>query len=197
LTLSLAQLGYHVTGLDNAPQMLSIAREKAAASQQHIEFICQDMRQPYKDINLDAVVCFYGGLNFLNTAEALQQGFTTVLHALRPGGLLAFDLFSVDKMRILFSGVRAADYGDFYVVTKSTCDEDGQIRHSVTFFLRNGDNHYRREEELHQIRIHPLAQVQQLLTEVGFEVLAVEALYPQVNARLLQDVSLIIAQKPR
>jgi ubiquinone/menaquinone biosynthesis C-methylase UbiE len=196
LTLPLAQLGYQMTGLDRAPAMLAIARQKATASQQPITFVCQDMCQPYPGAAVDAVTCFYGGLNFLTSAAALHHCFCAVYNVLKPGGLFAFDQFSPAKMHALFTGTKAADYGDFYVITKSTCDAADQIMHNVTFFLRNGEAHYRREEEQHQLRIHPPAEVQQLLQQAGFALLTVEPFYPQVQSKLLQDVSLLIAQKP-
>ncbi|MCP4429146.1 MAG: class I SAM-dependent methyltransferase [Chloroflexi bacterium] len=196
LTLPLAERGYAVTGLDIAPEMLAVAREKAAEMNRDIAFICQDMTEPFAASGFDAVACFYGGLNFLNSPAALRQCLENVYAALKPGGLFAFEQFSADKMRAAFSGTQAGDFGDFYVVTHSACDDDGQVRHNVTFFLRNEDGSYRREEERHRIRIHPFAEIKQLLAEVGFTLHSVEPIYPHVDAKSLADVYLFVAQKP-
>ena len=53
--------------------------------------------------------CFYGGLNFLNSSEALRRAFTCIYAALKPGGVFVFDQFSAAKMRTTFAGTQAAD----------------------------------------------------------------------------------------
>jgi SAM-dependent methyltransferase len=195
LTIPLALAGYEMVGLDLSPEMLAVAGEKAAEAGLAIEFVCQDMRTPYEGEGVDAVICFYGGLNFLDSQESLRAGMAAAYGALRPGGLFAFEQFGAGKMRAIFNGTRAADMGEFYVVTDSRTDETGQVTHNVTFFLREEDGRYRREEERHCLRIHPAEEVKSLLEEGGFSLLSVGELYPAVEARLLQDVYLYVAQK--
>jgi SAM-dependent methyltransferase len=196
LTIPMADLGIQVAGLDIAPQMLAIARDKAAAADQEIVFSCQDMRQAYGGDPVDAVTCVGGSIHFLDTNEALSEGLTTMYRALRPGGLLAFDLFAAGKMRTLFTGTRAGDQGDFYAVTTSRCDDTGHITHDLVFFLRDGDDRYRREDERHRLRIHDLATVRQILADVGFTPPTIERLHPTIDAEYLRDVSLILTRKP-
>lgn len=195
LTIPLAQAGFQMTGLDLSPEMLAVARGKAAEADLDIAFVCQDMRRPYAGAPVNVVTCFYGGLNFLNSSQALQEGLAATYAALKPGGLFVFEQFGAAKMQAIFNGTRAADLGDFYVVTDSQTDEAGQVRHNITFFLREGDGRYRREVEQHCLRIHPAEEVKSLLTDTGFSLLSVRELYPQVNARLLKDVHLYIAQR--
>jgi SAM-dependent methyltransferase len=176
--------------------MLAIAREKVAAAGLDIPFVCQDISTPYTAAPVDAATCFYGGLNFLNSSEALQRAFTCIYAALKPGGIFVFDQFSASKMRATFAGSQAADFNDFFGVTRSKCDAYGQVTRTVTFFLREPDGHYRREEEHHHIRIHPFEEITSLLEAAGFVCQTVESIYPQVNVKALQDVSLFVAQKP-
>lgn len=190
LTIPMARLGFDVSGLDVAPGMLAIAREKAAGLD--IGFTCQDMRAPYPGTPVDAVTCFFGALNFLSDAQALRQGFTAMYRALAPGGVLAFDLFPASRMRVLFAGTRATDHGDFFAVTRS--EGTDHITHRVTFFVREPDGRYRREDELHRLTVHHLPDVLELLADVGFAVLSAEPFH--VSTELLRDVALVIAQKP-
>lgn len=196
LTLPLAQAGFQVKGLDISPEMLAIAQNKASSAQLNIPFVCQDMCEAYPGELVDAVTCLYGGLNFLNSTQALKQALAQVYAALKPGGLFVFDQFSADKMRAAFTGTRAGDWDDFSVVTRSQWFETGLITHRVTFFLREPDGRYRRDEEEHHLRSHPFDELCHLLKETGFNVLQVAEIYPQVNHRLLQDVYLFVAQKP-
>lgn len=195
LTLALARLGYRVTGLDLSPEMLALAREKAAAQGLDIPFVCQDMRDVRTEL-FDAVTCFYGGLNFLDSPQALRESLTSIYQALKPGGRFLFEQFDPDYLRLLFTGTQAADFGDFYTITQSECDAAGMVRHHVTFFLREPDGRYRREEELHTIRLHPRAEVEQSLADVGFVLRSVEPLAPLLDAPLLEQASLFVAEKP-
>jgi SAM-dependent methyltransferase len=207
LSIPLARLGYRVTGLDVSEEMLALARRKAAEAGQEIKFICHDIRQPFPlpetpGASVDAITCFYHGLNFLNAEEGVRAAFEASFTALSPGGLLAFDQYSEAKMRSNFSGVKAGDYGDFFVVTQSRCDAAGQVVHVVSYFLREpdapviGPDLYRREDEIQLMLIYPFPQLEQWLAEAGFTVLSVESLYPQVEAAALEDVFLFLAQKP-
>jgi SAM-dependent methyltransferase len=187
LSIPLARLGYRVTGLDLSEEMLTLARRKAVEAGQEIEFIC---------------TCFYHGLNFLNSAEGVRAAFQASFAALSPGGLLAFDQYSEAKMRSNFSGVKAGDFGDFFIVTQSRCDAAGQVVHIVNYFLREpdtpatGPDRYRREDEIQLMLIYPFPQLEQWLADAGFTILSIEPLYPQVEAPALEDVFLFLSQKP-
>lgn len=196
LTLELARLGYEVSGLDIASEMLAVAREKAARSDLQVTWIRQDMCRPYPVAPVDAVTCFYGVLSYLLSPEDLRRCFAAVRDALAPGGVFAFDLYSEEKMRAIFSGSTAEDYGEFFFSTMSTPREDGVIDHHVTFFLDAGNGLYRREDEHHRFRLHSLAEIRQILEEAGLPVAAVEPLHPRIDAPALRDVSLVLARKP-
>ena len=195
LSLPLAQLGYQVTGLDQADAMLAAARKKATAAGQTIEFIRHDIQHLFPVNNAAAITCFYGGLNFLRSAEAVQQAIQAVYQALLPGGLFLFDQFSEDRMRIIFSGLKAADFDDFYVITQSNCNQAGYISHQVTYFLQEADGRYRRQEELQLMRIHPFTQLQQWLITAGFKLLTIEPFSSQISVPALQDDFLFVGQK--
>ncbi|MEW5988497.1 MAG: methyltransferase domain-containing protein [Chloroflexota bacterium] len=194
LTFPLAELGYQVVGLDVCPEMLAVAEAKAATNGRSVTFVCQDMRQPYQGGSVDAVTCFFGGLNYADSPAALRQTFTAVHKALKPGGLLVFELFSPEKLRAMHNGLRAADYGDFYVVSQSQIDEASHVVQRVTYFLRQADGSYRREEEEHHLQIHTQADLEQALAETGFTLLSVEPVYPAVPSAVMKDVTLFVAQ---
>lgn len=195
LMLELANHGYEMVGLDYSPEMLDLAREKADDAGIKVTFVCQDMRRPYTGRHVDAVVCFYGGLNFLTSTADLLAAFDAAYTALKPGGVLLFDQFAEAKMRASFSGIQAGDFGEFYVITQSRCDAAGAIDHRVTYFLRE-NGHYCREEEQHHIRIHPVAEVKAALADAGFNLLTKQPMYPAIEAPTLKDVHLFIARKP-
>lgn len=196
LTLELSRLGYQVAGLDRSAEMLAIAREKAARGRLPVDLIEQDMRRPYPVAPVDAVTCFYGVLSHLLSPEDLRRCFAAVHGALAPGGVLAFDLYSEERMRTMFSGPIVEDHGDFFFVGVSTPREAGIIDYHLTYFLGAGDGLYRREDEHHRYRVHSLAALRQILEEVGLPVVAVEAIPERIDAPALRDVSLVLARRP-
>lgn len=196
LTIPLARQGFRMVGLDLSPEMLDLARQKTAREKLDIDYFCQDMTVSYPLANLDAIVCFYGGLNFLNSAQLLCQGFEMVSKALKPGGLFLFEQYGPGLMRSSFAGMKAADFDNFYVILKSKADEAGQISHAVTFFIRQEDGSYRREDEQHNLRIHPFEEVEQSLGQTGFKLLECNEIYPtQLNIESFADTYLFAAQK--
>ena len=197
LTLALAQHGYTMMGLDISPQMLALARKKTAAAGATVPYMCQDIGHAYDVAPVEAIICFYGGFNFLSSTSALQQAFQQAYETLRPGGLLLFDQFTPARMRQVFNGTQAADFGEFYAITRSTTQGAQQIHHTVTYFMQEENGRYRRAEEQHEINIYPFTQLRRLLDAVGFHILSVDPLYPHVDHKTLRDASLFIAQKPK
>ena len=196
LTLPLARLGYQITGLDRSAKMLAAARHKAATAGLTITFVHGEMQQPYPVRPVDAVTCFYGGLNFLLEPEAVRLCFQAVYKVLLPGGLFLFDQFGEAKMRAAFQGIKTADFDTFYVITDSLCNTTGYVTHTVTYFLKEADGRYRRVEELQLMRIYPFDHLKSWLTEAGFEHLATTPIYPNVASKTLEEVFLFLARKP-
>ena len=85
-TIPAAQAGARVTGLDFAPALLAIARERCADAMVEIDFVegdAQDM--PFEDASFDRVVSVFGHM------FAPDQGRTAseMKRVLRPGGVIA------------------------------------------------------------------------------------------------------------
>jgi SAM-dependent methyltransferase len=86
VALPLARLGFAVTGVDIAPNLLEQARERAAAEGLTIAFDEGDAEHlPYADASFDAIVTMFGAM-FAPRPELVAAEFARVL---KPGGLLA------------------------------------------------------------------------------------------------------------
>lgn len=86
----LADLGYRVTGVDLAEEMLTLARREAAGSEQ-LEYHGGDARSVRLGRRFDAVVSLFHVMSYQVTNEDLLAAFTTAREHLRPGGLFIFD----------------------------------------------------------------------------------------------------------
>jgi ubiquinone/menaquinone biosynthesis C-methylase UbiE len=86
LSLELAARGYRVTGIDFAPAMLALAKEKAAAAGAAIRFEEADAEQlPFADGGFDLVITRH----VLWTLPHPEAAIDEWIRVLRPGGRLA------------------------------------------------------------------------------------------------------------
>jgi ubiquinone/menaquinone biosynthesis C-methylase UbiE len=85
-TIPAAKAGARVTGLDFAPRLLEIARERCADSMVEIDFVegdAQDM--PFEDASFDRVLSVFGHM----FAPDHERTATEMRRVLRPGGAIS------------------------------------------------------------------------------------------------------------
>lgn len=198
--VAMSKLGYKVTGIDQSQQMIDLARERANEAEAAVNFRVEDMRcLPFKG-EFDLVTCFFDSMNYLLTIRDLQEAIQAAFDALKPGGLYIFDMntvygLAVDWMREKTYIQNEAD--DFIEIHQQEFDYENLIATmSITIFKQRGDL-WERIEETHQERGYPVADLQFLLTETGFEIIDI---YGQLSKRTdLQTTSprvWFIARKP-
>src|ERR687885_1431041 len=92
-TIPAARTGARVTGLDFAPGLLEIARERAADAMVEIEFVEGDAQQlPFGDGSFDRVVSTFGHMfapDHRRTADEMKR-------VLRPGGVIVVACWTPD-----------------------------------------------------------------------------------------------------
>jgi len=88
LAARLTARGFRVTGVDISPAMLDYARAHAPGA----EFLLADAASFHAADACDAAVSTFDSLNHLLQPGALEAAFRNIGAALRPGGLLAFDM---------------------------------------------------------------------------------------------------------
>ena len=86
LSLELAARGHHVTGIDFAPEMLALAKDKAAAAGAQIRFEHADAENlPFAAANFDLIITRH----VLWTLPHPEAAISEWARVLRPGGRLA------------------------------------------------------------------------------------------------------------
>ena len=95
LALEFAALGCRVTGIDCSEPMLVQARRKAAECGLDIPFIHRDLADFQLPSEFDHAVCLYDSLNYIIEPDRLKQAFANIRAALKPTGLLIFDVNTV------------------------------------------------------------------------------------------------------
>ena len=91
---------YQVAGLDISPGMLTVARQKLPGA---IPLHLADMSDFRLDAKFDAVICVYHGINHLLSFADWKSFFGCVYSQLNDGGVLTFDIVTVDDLRTIAS----------------------------------------------------------------------------------------------
>lgn len=171
LTIPFAKRGFRVTGVDLSGEMLEVAANKARKSGVQAMFVRQDMAQLRLPRPVDALVCGCDGVNYLLTDDRVKQFFESAHAAIRPGGVLAFDVSSAYKIEhVLGNGFFGEERDEVAYLWSNRFDESARtVQMDLTFFCREPSGLYRRFEERHVQRAHDPERLQALLEACGFE----------------------------
>ena len=168
MTVEFADMGVRVTGMDISPDMLRIAGQKARRLGQRIVFAEQDMRHLAVPRSVDCVVCACDGVNYLTEAEDRAAFFSAAHGALRPGGVLAFDVSTAEKLLDMPGNVYAEDRDEVSWMWFSESLPDRRVRMDIAFFLRRADGLYERFDEEQVQRAHAPEELVAELKAAGF-----------------------------
>ncbi len=174
LTELLARKGYDMIGLDNAQEMLQIAREKRDASGLDILYLLQDMREFELYGTVGAVVSVCDSINYLLEEGDILRTFRLVHNYLYPGGVFLFDFNTVYKYACVIGDTTIAENReDCSFIWENYYHEEKEINeYDLTIFARGaGEEGFRRFQETHYQRGYEIDQMCRLVEEAGLQVL--------------------------
>jgi SAM-dependent methyltransferase len=146
LTRHLVDAGHRVVATDASPAMLELARE-------HVPDVMEArlLRLPDDPVpDADAIVSTGHALSYLPDEESLLRAIDSLADALRPGGVMAFDICDLQWGRDRHDE-RAAGWvgGDWALVTQFRMEGDDRYIREMTTFTKTTDGTYRRGFERH------------------------------------------------
>lgn len=94
---------YQVSGLDESPGMLAVAREKLPG---RTPLYLADMASFRLNTTFDVIICAYQGINHLLSLRAWKSTFDCAYQHLNEGGLFVFDIATVGHLEKMASGPR-------------------------------------------------------------------------------------------
>lgn len=169
MSLIMAQKGYDVIGVDNSPEMLGEAREKALEAGEDILFLCQDMCSIDLYGTVDCTVCLLDSLNHLESKEELLQAFKRVSLFTVPGGLFVFDVNTEYKHKyVLGDNTFVYENDDVYCVWQNEYDDESKTVEIFLDFFQEENGLYRRSSEYFAERAFSDSDIRNLLSEAGF-----------------------------
>jgi SAM-dependent methyltransferase len=136
LTVSIAQSGIDIVGVDLSDSMLAAGRNKARAAGVEVPFIHADMRDLDLDGRFETILIPGNSLLHLLTNEELKQCLAGVRRHLAPGGQLVFDISKWDMSRYARDPAQrypAFTQGEISVDETSSYDPAAQVRDVVWY----------------------------------------------------------------
>ena len=210
VTIPIAQAGLDVVGVDNSSQMLLLATERlrdASRVQGSVEFVHDSILTFNLGKQFDTVLIPYNSfLLFLSVAEQMTVLERVYAH-LKPGGILALDLFTPDLWRLtredsqLYyrADVTSPNNGTRYVLwEQSTTDNLNQIiesRYLIENLSPDGKVQNRIYKDVVFRYIH-LYEMAHLLTLSGFEDAEVYGDFQRGDLFEGSEVMVWVAKKP-
>lgn len=171
--LPMALRGYQAAGVDISPQMIDIARNKAAGSGVKIDYYVGDMKYFLLDRPVDLVTCFHDGLNYITDPGDLLKVFENTALNLSRDGMFIFDLNAVKWIGGVDGRPVVIDDHDMTIIYSTAHDTGASLWEvNITFFVREGDL-YRKFSEKHRERGYDQEEINKMLEEAGFSPLAV------------------------
>lgn len=170
LSVRFARAGIQVTGVDISEDMLRVAQEKARGFGVKAAFIHQDMCRLCLPRRMDAILATCDGVNYLTKEGQARAFFQSAYAALRPGGMLAFDISTAEKLSgTLGNAFYGEDREEITYLWQNTWDKQKRcVRMDIAFFLREEDGRYRRFDETHVQRAYQVRELTSLMEEQGF-----------------------------
>jgi SAM-dependent methyltransferase len=169
LSEQLLLCGFDVLGIDLSAAQIALARQRVPNGVFRVESLLT------AELPNCVVIAVIGEcVNYLfddrHTVEGVRDVLRRAFGALAPGGLLVFDVS--EPGRVPGSGqhktcIEGDDWAVF--VTQEEDRRQALLTRHITSFRKVGEL-YRRDHEVHRLRLLPRAQVISWLHEVGFEV---------------------------
>jgi predicted TPR repeat methyltransferase len=177
LALELTKRGYRMNGADACDEMLDVARKKVLDGGHNIGLYHRSFLELEGLDRHDCVLSLYDSVNYLLNHEDMGRMFGYVHSIVHRGGLFIFDVCTETNSIRHFRDMRERERGDGFSYTRHSYYKEG-----IQFndFKIRFDDPDRDVQELHQQRIYPLKEIEQVIEDSPF---TLEAAYDGFSFR--------------
>lgn len=170
--LPMLKRGWEVTACDISPSMLELARAKTGNA---VPLSVADMRELPVFGEFDLVWSLDDAVNYLLSREELEKALSGMRDNLAPGGLLMFDVNTLQAYRTFFAELQQVERGGRRLIWRGQASaetESGAIS-EAHFEVMPGDGGGDAETHVHRQRHFSEVEVREALATVGLECLDV------------------------
>jgi ubiquinone/menaquinone biosynthesis C-methylase UbiE len=165
VALQFAQRGCSVTGIDLSAAMIAEAQRKAAHRGLPARFLQSDLADFDLPCEFDHAICLYDSLNYILKLDGIKRAFANTWRALKPGGLLLFDVNTVRALEAeLFTQESRPDAAVPYRWRSHYDPRSGISTIRMAFTLPDGD----KVRAVHRQRAYTDAELRSSLLHAGF-----------------------------
>jgi SAM-dependent methyltransferase len=167
LTRELLAAGHRVIATDASPAMLDISRAVVGADAQEVRQLTlpDDPLPP-----ADAIVAVGHPISYLPDEAAVDRALVAMAGALRPGGVLAFDVCDLEYGEARRDAPNHSAVGpDWAIITRFSRPAPDRFARDITTFLASGDGSWRRDTEHHDSVLIDTGRIPALLRLLGVE----------------------------
>ncbi|MEP6987420.1 MAG: class I SAM-dependent methyltransferase [Chloroflexota bacterium] len=168
----LSQYPYTITGVDNTPEMLEVARRKMDIPGLSIKWLQLDMRDTGNQIMAADLVMALNVMNELNSLRDLETVFATAQRILESGKMFIFDLMTVQGLSAVGSSEQMLfdDGQNVTVFNSKDYDFERQVQTINYTIFRQQDGTWKRTEAKRVLRTFPVQAVASLLQRNNFSI---------------------------
>lgn len=189
----LARRGYNVLGVDIAERMVRCCY----CREPKLPAAVMDARRPgLRDRSFDLVVSLYDSLNYIIDDDGLQDCFIGVGRALRPGGLMIFDMNTERALRIgLFTQNNLGSNEPLAYRWEADWDDERKLCRVQMHFRWRGPGDKVEFTETHYERAWSEEEVREMLARAGMETVHLFDAYTFREPRSLSNRLYYVARR--
>lgn len=178
MSIQFASKGIEVIGVDNSPNMLSVAMQKAFNANEHILFLCQDVEKLDLYGTVDGAVCTLDSVNHLKNSESVKNFFARISLFLEKDRLFIFDMNTIYKHReVLGNNYFEIENDGIICQWQNEYQSDDSVRISLDFFEKNGSDYNK-----YNVKLTEQAYSTELITDMLMQCgLKTEAVYDDMS----------------
>lgn len=167
ITMRLKKMGYDVIGTDLSAEMLERARENFRRENLNITLVRMDSENLVVGNKVDFITAVCDVVNYMKKPEKF---FVRAYNALADDGVLLFDISSKYKLTEIIGNNVFTDSTDnvTYIWSNSLSEKQNKVEMFLTFFVKNKDGSFDKEEENQIQYIYEVDDLVEKLRAAGF-----------------------------
>jgi SAM-dependent methyltransferase len=172
----LTEMGYQVTGIDLAEEMLEIARaSREGLPENSLRFVRGDVRTVRVDALFDAVISLFHVMSYQTSNDDLRNTFATASRHLKGGGIFLFDFWYGPAVLTERPSVRVKNFSGEGMEVVRIAQPDMHLDSNtvdVNYRILVNDNagkEFREINETHRMRYLFFPEIELFAAEAGFQ----------------------------